>query len=76
MGKFLVKFNRDKCKGCELCVSVCPKKILEIDKVNINSKGYHPAGVIPDKQGDCIGCTNCAVICPDCVISVYNISGD
>jgi 2-oxoglutarate ferredoxin oxidoreductase subunit delta len=57
-------------------VSVCPKKILEIDKKEINSKGYRPAGVIPGKQEDCIGCLNCATMCPDNVISVFDVSGD
>ncbi|NLB17125.1 MAG: 4Fe-4S binding protein, partial [Clostridiales bacterium] len=25
-----VTFNVERCKGCGLCVSVCPKKILEL----------------------------------------------
>ncbi len=76
MGKYLVKFNRDKCKGCELCVSFCPKKILEIDKVDMNAKGYHPANVKPGQMDECIGCMSCALMCPDNVISVYELSGD
>lgn len=35
-------FDRDKCKGCELCVSVCPKHILALDSA-ANAKGYRPA---------------------------------
>lgn len=68
MAKGLVKFNEDRCKGCELCVSVCSKKILALHKIKFNVKGYHPACVTdPDS---CIGCGNCAVMCPDGVISV------
>ena len=26
-----VTFNTERCKGCELCVSVCPKHIVAID---------------------------------------------
>jgi len=69
MGRGLVKFDEERCKGCELCVSVCPVKIIQIDKTKINTKGYHAAGV---KEIDkCIGCGNCATICPDGAISVY-----
>ena len=52
--RFKVEFNRDKCKGCELCVNACPKKILALDS-NVNVKGYHPAGITD--QESCIGCT-------------------
>ena len=38
-----VTFNEDICKGCGLCVEVCPKKILKIDEKRLNSKGYNPA---------------------------------
>ena len=67
IGDIVIDFER--CKGCELCVSVCPKKILALHKTKFNAKGYHPAGVTdPDS---CIGCGNCAVMCPDGVISVF-----
>lgn len=62
-----VVFNEILCKGCGLCVGVCPKSIVAL-KDELNSKGYHPAGVTePDK---CIGCAFCATMCPDCVITV------
>lgn len=62
-----VTFNEERCKGCGLCVTACPKNIIALQE-KINSKGYHPAGV---KQMDqCIGCANCAVMCPDVVITV------
>ena len=38
-----VTFNTERCKGCELCVSVCPKHIVAIDTAVTNRKGYHPA---------------------------------
>ena len=68
--RFKVLFNRDKCKGCELCVSFCPKKILAMDTV-VNAKGYHPACITD--QSECIGCTSCALMCPDCCISIYEL---
>ena len=63
-----VTFNEDICKGCGLCVEVCPKKILKIDEKRLNSKGYNPA-VMTD-QAACIACAVCAKMCPDCVITV------
>ena len=63
-----VTFNSDRCKGCELCTTVCPKHIVVMDKVTINRKGYHPATVSDMEQ--CIGCASCAKICPDSIITV------
>ena len=65
--RFKVLFNRDKCKGCELCVNFCPKKILALD-ATVNTKGYHPAGITDESA--CIGCASCAKICPDSIITV------
>ena len=63
-----VTFDSDRCKGCELCTLVCPKKIVIIDKTTINRKGYHPAAV--SEMELCIGCASCARMCPDSVITV------
>ena len=60
--------NHDRCKGCGLCVEVCPKKIIFLDKKVLNAKGYHPATVTDMEQ--CIGCAMCALMCPDCAITV------
>ena len=62
-----VTFKEEFCKGCGLCISVCPKKIIELSTY-INSKGYHSA-TITDMSA-CIACASCARICPDCVIEV------
>ena len=63
-----VTINTDRCKGCALCVTACPKKILELDKNTLNSKGYFPATV--KDQDACIGCAMCALMCPDVAIKV------
>ncbi|HBC30875.1 MAG TPA: 2-oxoacid:acceptor oxidoreductase [Clostridiales bacterium] len=71
MAKGKVTFNDDACKGCELCVAVCPVKIIELNKEKINTKGYSPAQVT--EQEKCIACGNCAIMCPDSVITVERL---
>ena len=63
-----VTFDKDRCQGCELCTTVCPKHIVVMDKTTLNRKGYHPASV--SDQALCIACACCAKICPDSVITV------
>lgn len=60
--------NSEKCKGCLLCASVCPKKILARSTESLNKKGYYPVTIIDQEK--CIGCAMCATMCPDCVITV------
>lgn len=63
-----VSFRQERCKGCGLCIMVCPKKIIFLDQSLTNPKGYHPATVTD--MDACIGCANCARMCPDSVITV------
>lgn len=63
-----VTFDENRCKGCELCTTVCPQKIVIIDKERINAQGYHPATV--KEMDKCTACASCARICPDVVIKV------
>lgn len=71
MAKGKVTFNVDRCKGCELCVAACPKKIIKMNKTKINAKGYHPAYI--EEIEECIACGMCATICPDSVITVEKL---
>jgi 2-oxoglutarate ferredoxin oxidoreductase subunit delta len=68
MAKGKVTFNVDICKGCELCITACPKNIVALDETTINAKGFHPATVTNEEE--CIACGNCAIMCPDSVIKV------
>lgn len=63
-----VTIDETLCKGCELCVSVCPKKIISVNRQKLNTKGYNPASVTVMEQ--CTACAMCAVICPDSAIRV------
>ena len=66
MAKLYIR--EDICKGCGLCIEVCPKKILALHKEKINAKGYHP--IMVTDESACIGCASCARMCPDCVFTV------
>lgn len=67
VGKIVI--SKEFCKGCALCVSVCPQELIVIAE-EINSKGYHVAEFI-DSEGVCTGCTLCASTCPDLAIEVF-----
>ncbi len=60
--------NKEWCKGCELCVVACPKKIIALEE-GFNSQGFHPAKLIDADK--CTGCAMCAEMCPDMAIEVY-----
>jgi len=60
--------NREKCKGCLLCIGFCPKGSI------VQEKGFNKKGAKPVKfkeDSDCLGCMMCAIICPDSCIEVY-----
>ncbi len=63
-----IEINKDRCKGCLLCVPVCPHDSLEIS-IALNVYGIHIAAFKID--GICSGCTNCATVCPDAAIEVF-----
>ena len=70
-----IEIDRERCKGCGLCITVCPKKQIEISE-DLNTKGYYPARFkeedVKDRQViKCTACSLCAVTCPDVAIEVY-----
>jgi 2-oxoglutarate ferredoxin oxidoreductase subunit delta len=64
-GKIII--NTERCKGCGLCVQVCPKGGIVISKQS-NKSGCFPAQA---NNTDCTGCCLCAIICPEAIIEVY-----
>lgn len=63
-----LKLDRELCKGCLLCTTMCPKGLL-IKGAEFNSFGFYT--VIVENEEECTGCTMCAEICPDVAISVF-----
>ena len=62
-----IKIDKNRCKGCYLCVVNCPQGLIKIS-TEMNVKGVKPAIF---SGGKCTGCGMCAIICPDCGIIVY-----
>ncbi|MBQ9565754.1 MAG: 4Fe-4S dicluster domain-containing protein [Synergistaceae bacterium] len=58
---FNVGVNAAWCKGCSLCIGVCPKSVLGLtDRLKAEAV----------KPEECIGCRQCENICPDLAITV------
>jgi 2-oxoglutarate ferredoxin oxidoreductase subunit delta len=55
------RIRKDWCKGCGICVTFCPKAVLELDE-------QEKVGVVRPK--DCICCRLCELRCPDIAIEV------
>ncbi|HUW41490.1 MAG TPA: 4Fe-4S binding protein [Rectinemataceae bacterium] len=65
-----LEIDRERCKGCALCVRSCPTKVLEIG-AEPNSWGYYPVAAVHEDK--CIACGNCYTVCPDVAIMVYKL---
>lgn len=53
--------REERCKGCGICVTFCPKHVLEVDELS---------KVHAVRKEDCIGCGQCELLCPDFAIFV------
>lgn len=56
-----LEIRREWCKGCNLCVTTCPKSVLALDDIG---------KLIVEKPEKCIGCGMCETMCPDYAIRV------
>lgn len=61
-----VVLNVKRCKGCFLCVSVCPIGALA-PSGELGVKGNETVKADVEK---CVGCGSCYRICPDCAIEI------
>lgn len=62
-----IVINPEWCKGCHICVEVCPRHVLEVDG-DVFVRGFHPVRVI--RSEDCTVCRQCELLCPDLAILV------
>ncbi len=56
-----VQIHAEACRGCRMCVDVCPTKVYDFDAGQTKA-------VIRQKE-DCFGCLSCAYLCPSQAIT-------
>lgn len=56
------------CKGCGICVEMCPRKVFEWSGGELSEKGVHYP--VPVNAEKCVKCKLCELLCPDFAISV------
>lgn len=65
-----IVIDKNRCKGCYLCVDECPKKLLKAGEA-VNSLGVKLVE-FNDPHHECLGCAKCAKRCPDmAIVEVY-----
>jgi len=62
-----IHLNRKWCKGCYICLEVCPKKVYEKSS-EVSEKGFQP--VLVSHPELCTRCLQCEMLCPDLAINV------
>ena len=58
----MVLVNGAACKGCGICIAMCPVKILSFSG-KLNETGVRFPEV--SNQEKCVKCGNCMIYCPD-----------
>ena len=64
-----VVIDRERCKGCDLCIAACPPAVLVMSE-DVNATGYR----YPRLLAGCTGCRACHAVCPDFVFDVYKFA--
>ncbi len=63
----------DRCKGCRICVELCPRDVLEISTAQ-NTKGYHFPQIKMGKEHSCVHCEFCTMVCPEFAIFTLEVT--
>ena len=59
-----ITIHEKSCRGCQLCVEICPTDVLEFDESTLLAKVAQPKR--------CIECLSCGYMCPSHAISHDN----
>jgi ferredoxin len=59
-----ITVHEQSCRGCELCIDICPTKVFEMDSDKQVCVVKH--------SEDCIACLSCSYICPSNAIDHQN----
>jgi 2-oxoglutarate ferredoxin oxidoreductase subunit delta len=62
----------ERCKGCNLCIELCPRDVLQISS-QINAKGYHYPEIAAGKESSCVHCDFCTMVCPEFAIFTVEV---
>ncbi|MCY3413505.1 MAG: ferredoxin family protein [Candidatus Heimdallarchaeota archaeon] len=58
--------DRNRCKGCKICVSICP-----FDAIFMSNEKSHRGNFYPIENGACKACKKCLYACPDFALSIH-----
>ena len=58
--KIIIEINEEWCKGCEICVDVCPQDVFIMQDFKARIQNLD----------SCTGCLLCEVLCPDFAIII------
>ncbi len=61
-----VVVEKERCKGCELCIPACPPAVLSMSS-DVNEIGFRYPELVPG----CTGCSACLLVCPDFVFEIF-----
>ena len=68
--KGFIEILEEECKGCALCVDVCPQDLLYLSD-HINPRGHRYVQQLDPEK--CTGCSLCYIQCPSSAIVVYRL---
>jgi len=64
---------RGLCKGCGICIEICPKKCIKWAKGEL---GVYKTPTVACDIDKCIACRICEIRCPDAAIKIEKFSAE